>query len=119
MVSFRSKKPAKEMAGNGDKSNNKSVQKQQRGGGGSMVHTAMFFDNDMRAEWLLSNPGAKEEKIEPWLFDGVGRREKLNSYNMQRLPGEPLPSKEGEGGGTCCMLCSLCFSNFTYITSLL
>lgn len=69
--------------------------------GSGIVHTAMQFSNQLRTEWVVTNPGANEEKVEPWLYDGVAnKREKLNSYNMQRLPHEPYNTKEGD----CCEL---------------
>ena len=64
------------------------------------MHTAMTFDGSkIRSEWMLTNPGSREEKFEPWIyFDDEGKkekREKMNSYNMQRLPAEKYPLKEG------------------------
>jgi hypothetical protein len=62
------------------------------------MHTAMTFEgSQLRSEWILANPGAKEEKFEPWVLDGAaGTREQMNSYNMLRLPPEDVPSKEGD-----------------------
>lgn len=95
---------------------NKSSQKQSKdsesnresgqhaSGADGLVHIAMSFKGSdthtpMRSEWVLINPGAKEEKFQPWISfaEGAGqKRELLNSYNMQRLPTENYPLKEGE-----------------------
>lgn len=112
-----------------DKTSSKE-QKHKKGKGGvkeegedGQVHTAMSFEEQsngdgVRCEWVLTNPGAKEEKFEPWISfaqdaaavtiaaaaaassssatQAVRTRQPLNSYNMQRLPAESYPLKEGE-----------------------
>jgi hypothetical protein len=97
----------------------------ERGSGAALVQTAMNFpEQRLRAEWLLANPGAQEEKFEPWLHDGAGsgavsergsergsgagRRELMNSYNMQRLPPEPFVSKQGAACVRVCVCVCVC-----------
>ena len=97
----------------------------ERGSGAALVQTAMNFpEQRLRAEWLLANPGAQEEKFEPWLHDGAGsgavsergsergsgagRRELMNSYNMQRLPPEPFVSKQGAACVCVCVRVCIC-----------
>lgn len=95
--------------GSGDKSKKKEDGDKDEREGGKRVHTSMIFKpqegktQTLQSEWLLTNPGAREEKFEPWLGEvsansGTGAvvREKMNSYNMQCLPAEGCDLKTGK-----------------------
>ena len=114
----------------------KQKTKKDRGEEAGLVHTAMSFEEEhgggeggsssaVRSEWVLLNPGGREEKFEPWISfvqDAAAvpaaaststsltstssrTRQPLNSYNMQRLPAESWPLKEGEAA-RCFLLAS-------------